>query len=52
MEWDIAAGSAIVKASGGSVTDLDGYELTYRKEGLANKGFVAYSKRLIDQGDI
>lgn len=50
MEWDTAAGSALIKAAGGIVNDLDGYELLYNKDGLENKGFIAYSKRLIERG--
>lgn len=46
MEWDTAAGSALIKASGGIVRDLDGNDLVYNKDGLVNKGFIAYSKRL------
>ena len=36
MEWDVAAGDAIIKASGGLVTDLKGAPLVY---GQASKGF-------------
>ena len=46
MEWDIAAGHAIVSAAGGSVTDLNGSELTYGKPGLDNPHFVAWGRRL------
>lgn len=52
MEWDTAAGTAIVKASGGIVNDLDDYELLYNKDDLVNKGFIAYSKRLVEQGNL
>ena len=41
MEWDIAAGHAIVTAAGGSVDTLDGRRLTYGKPGFANPHFVA-----------
>ena len=41
MEWDTAAGHAILAAAGGRVTDLEGAELRYGKPGLANPGFVA-----------
>jgi 3'(2'), 5'-bisphosphate nucleotidase len=41
MEWDTAAGHAILDAAGGRVTDLEGVELRYGKQGLANPPFVA-----------
>ena len=41
MEWDIAAGHAVLKAAGGQVTTLDGTELGYGKPGLDNPPFVA-----------
>lgn len=41
MEWDTAAGHAIVEAAGGYVTDLSGEPLRYGKEGYLNPAFVA-----------
>ncbi|HVO90849.1 MAG TPA: 3'(2'),5'-bisphosphate nucleotidase CysQ [Casimicrobiaceae bacterium] len=41
MEWDIAAGHAIVNAAGGRVTSVDGSELRYGKPGFENPHFVA-----------
>ena len=41
MEWDIAAGHAVLRAAGGSVATLDGRELTYGKPGFENPHFVA-----------
>ena len=41
MEWDIAAGHAVVAAAGGSVTTLEGAPLTYGKPGYENPFFVA-----------
>ena len=41
MEWDIAAGHAIVAAAGGSVETLDGESLAYGKPGFENPHFVA-----------
>ncbi len=40
MEWDTAAGHAVVLAAGGSVRTLDGDELAYRKPGFENPSFV------------
>ncbi|MFT5861021.1 MAG: 3'(2'), 5'-bisphosphate nucleotidase [Flavobacteriaceae bacterium] len=42
MEWDIAAGQAILEAVGGSVIDINTNEaLTYNKESLFNPHFIA-----------
>ena len=41
MEWDIAAGHAVLLAAGGSVTDLSGTPLRYGKPGFDNPHFVA-----------
>jgi len=41
MEWDTAAGHAILAAGGGSVCALDGTPLGYGKPGLANPDFIA-----------
>lgn len=40
MEWDVAAGHAIVGAAGGSVETLDGKRLAYGKPGFENPRFV------------
>ena len=40
MEWDTAAGHAVVRAAGGSVSRLDGSELGYGKPGFENPHFV------------
>lgn len=40
MEWDVAAGHAIVDAAGGSVTTLDDAPFTYAKPDFANPFFV------------
>jgi 3'(2'), 5'-bisphosphate nucleotidase len=44
MEWDIAAGHAVLAAAGGRVTDLDGKPLLYGKteRGFDNPHFVAF----------
>lgn len=41
MEWDIAAGDAVLRAAGGMVTTLAGAPLTYGKPGFENPHFVA-----------
>jgi 3'(2'), 5'-bisphosphate nucleotidase len=41
MEWDTAAGQAILEAAGGSVATLEGTRLTYGKPEFRNPGFVA-----------
>lgn len=41
MEWDIAAGHAVLVAAGGQVHDLHGTVLRYGKPGFANPDFVA-----------
>jgi 3'(2'), 5'-bisphosphate nucleotidase len=40
MEWDTAAGHAVVRFAGGSVTTVDGAPLTYGKPGFDNPHFV------------
>jgi 3'(2'), 5'-bisphosphate nucleotidase len=43
MEWDIAAGHAVLEAAGGSLTDPEGKPFVYGKasEGFRNGWFVA-----------
>jgi 3'(2'), 5'-bisphosphate nucleotidase len=41
MEWDIAAGQAVLLAAGGYVTDMLGTPLRYGKPGFDNPHFVA-----------
>lgn len=41
MEWDTAAGHAILSAAGGSVRTEDGADLLYAKPGLTNPNFIA-----------
>ena len=45
MEWDTAAGHAVLRAAGGSVTDLQGQPLRYGKPGFENPHFVAWGQR-------
>jgi len=42
MEWDTAAGHAVLRAAGGRVTTRDGAPFLYRKSGFRNPGFIAY----------
>jgi len=44
MEWDIAAGHAILAAAGGTVCTLDGSPLRYGKPGFANPHFMAMGR--------
>ena len=45
MEWDTAAGHAIVLASGAKIKNLPGMpNLSYNKKNLRNKGFIVYRK--------
>lgn len=44
MEWDTAAGHAVLHGAGGKVVRFDDHTpLTYGKEGYANPFFIAYS---------
>ncbi|MBV9687506.1 MAG: 3'(2'),5'-bisphosphate nucleotidase CysQ [Alphaproteobacteria bacterium] len=45
MEWDTAAGQAILESAGGSVETLAGTPLRYGKPGLKNDGFLAWGRR-------
>ena len=44
MEWDIAAGDAVLRAAGGTVVTLDGKVLGYGKPGFDNPHFVAWGQ--------
>lgn len=49
MEWDIAAGQAIIETLGGSVVNVkDNKPLRYNKESLFNPQLLAKSKAFID----
>lgn len=41
MEWDTAAGDAVLRAAGGTVKTVDGTPLGYAKPGFANPDFIA-----------
>jgi 3'(2'), 5'-bisphosphate nucleotidase len=45
MEWDTAAGQAVLEAAGGRVETFTGVPLTYGKPGLKNDGFLAWGRR-------
>ena len=46
-EWDIAAGHAILKHSGGIVTDFDGSEILYGKKDFKNPSLILKSKNIL-----
>ncbi|MGH6792721.1 MAG: inositol monophosphatase family protein, partial [Methyloceanibacter sp.] len=47
MEWDTAAGHAVLEAAGGYAVAADGTPLRYGKTeaGLRNPGFVAWGRK-------
>jgi len=46
-EWDIAAGHAILKHSGGKVTDFNGKEILYGKKDFKNPSLILKSKNIL-----
>ena len=46
-EWDIAAGHAILKHSGGDVTDFNGKEILYGKKDFKNPSLILKSRNII-----
>jgi 3'(2'), 5'-bisphosphate nucleotidase len=50
MEWDTAAGHAILQSAGGMVTDLEGQPLIYGKldRGLDNPHFIAMARQIAE----
>lgn len=44
MEWDTAAGHAVLRAAGGSVHAVSGEPLTYGKPAFRNPGFIAVGR--------
>ncbi|MBF0375322.1 MAG: 3'(2'),5'-bisphosphate nucleotidase CysQ, partial [Alphaproteobacteria bacterium] len=49
MEWDIAAGHAILRAAGGEVVTVDGKPMRYGKAGFENPHFIALASRSLEQ---
>jgi 3'(2'), 5'-bisphosphate nucleotidase len=45
MEWDTAAGHAVLTAAGGCVIGRDGSPFRYGKAGFRNDGFVAWGRQ-------
>ena len=46
-EWDIAAGHAILKHSGGTVTDFNGNEILYGKKNFKNPSLILKNKNIL-----
>ncbi len=47
MEWDTAAGHAILNFAGGMIIDIEGNPLRYAKDGFENPHFIAQSAGVI-----
>ena len=47
LEWDIAAGHAILKNAGGIVTDFDGNEIIYGKKDFKNPSLILKSRNIL-----
>ena len=45
MEWDIAAGHAIIKAAGGDVCNRSGESIIYAKQDFLNSHFIATNRK-------
>ena len=50
MEWDVAAGHAVLSAAGGQVLNPDGSPFAYAKPGMRNGPFVAWGRERLDVG--
>ena len=46
-EWDTAAGHAILKAAGGSMTQIDGSPFLYGKDNILNPPFIASGRKVL-----
>ena len=47
LEWDIAAGHAILEHAGGSITDFKGNEILYGKKDFKNPSLILKSKSIL-----
>ncbi|HVO01262.1 MAG TPA: 3'(2'),5'-bisphosphate nucleotidase CysQ, partial [Candidatus Cybelea sp.] len=45
MEWDTAAGQAVLEAAGGCVETVEGAPLRYGKAGFKNPHFIAFGRK-------
>jgi len=48
MEWDIAAGHALIKAAGGDIHLLEGDLMLYAKDNFQNPHFIATNKKWLE----
>ena len=46
-EWDIAAGHAILKHAGGTITDFEGNEILYGKKDFKNPSIILKNKNIL-----
>jgi 3'-phosphoadenosine 5'-phosphosulfate (PAPS) 3'-phosphatase len=46
MEWDIAAGNAVLNTANANMLDTNLNELQYGKDNFKNQAFVAFTKDL------
>jgi 3'(2'), 5'-bisphosphate nucleotidase len=51
MEWDIAAGHALIKATGGDIRAIDGGLIFYAKEQFKNPHFIARSQNWVTKNN-
>ena len=49
MEWDIAAGHALINAAGGEIRTLSGKQMLYAKKHFQNTPFIATSKKWLSK---
>ena len=45
-EWDIAAGTALILAAGGNVTDIDGRDVRFNQRSVKVQGLIASNRVL------
>ena len=51
-DWDFAAPSAILKAAGGAITNLDNQELSYGKSNFEQGGVIVASNNNLSHASI